>query len=171
MKEQKLLKQAIRGDHQAFLYILQAAKADLYRTAYAFLKNEQDVLDAIQEVTVRAYQQIHTVREPRYLQTWLVRIMINVCQDQLKRRERNIPVAAILDAPIEESIDAFAIDEALQQLTATERELIHIKYFLGLKNKEIAQLLEIPEGTVKSRIHHTLKKLKPLLAEERDDHV
>lgn len=97
--------------------------------------------------------------------------MINVCQDQLKRRERNIPVAAILDAPIEESIDAFAIDEALQQLTTTERELIHIKYFLGLKNKEIAQLLEIPEGTVKSRIHHTLKKLKPLLAEERDDHV
>lgn len=67
MKEQKLLKQAIRGDHQAFLHILQAAKADLYRTAYAFLKNEQDVLDAIQEVTVRAYQQIHTVREPRYL--------------------------------------------------------------------------------------------------------
>ena len=62
MEEVEIAKKAIKGDEQAFLQVMQLYKDTLYRTAFAFLKNEHDALEAMQEVTFRAYQKIHTVR-------------------------------------------------------------------------------------------------------------
>ncbi|MDN4606603.1 sigma factor [Sporosarcina highlanderae] len=90
MNERELSEKAIGGDDDAFLSLMQFHKEALLRTAIAFLKNDQDALEALQEVTYRAYKKIHTVREPAYVKTWLIRIMMNYCQDQLKRGKRYV---------------------------------------------------------------------------------
>ena len=78
-----VIKRAINGDDNAFLQVIDAYKIDLYKTALAYLRNEEDALEAIQEVTYRAYQNISNVRNKQYIKTWLIRIMINYCNDQL----------------------------------------------------------------------------------------
>ena len=74
----ELAKKAIKGSDDAFLELMFAHREALFKTALAYLKNEKEALEAIQEVTFRAYEKINTVRNPEYTKTWLVRIMIEL---------------------------------------------------------------------------------------------
>jgi RNA polymerase sigma factor (sigma-70 family) len=82
------VQKAINGDDEAFLKLMQTYKMDLYKTALAYLGNKEDSLEAIQEVTYRAYRSIYDLQKPAYVKTWLIRIMINYCNDQLKKNKR-----------------------------------------------------------------------------------
>lgn len=172
MEPVEIANKAIKGDDQAFLQVMQLYKDTLYRTAFAFLKNEHDALEAMQEVTFRAYQKIHTIKEPTYMKTWLVRIMMNYCQDQLKKRKRYNSSETLQEKGFTEDTTRLEIDEAIASLTSGEQQLIFLKYFQNTKIKEIAELEKIPEGTVKSRLHKALKSLRNFLSEKGDaDHV
>lgn len=153
-------KRAIAGDDEAFLALMQLHKEDLLRTAFAFLKNEHDALEALQETTYRAYKKIHTVKEPAYVKTWLIRIMINYCQDQLKKNKRVIMDGRSNDSSMTDDFAPFELAEALATLTDEEQQLIYLKYFQDIKIKDIAVIEKIPEGTVKSRLHKILKTLR-----------
>ncbi|WP_391207267.1 sigma-70 family RNA polymerase sigma factor [Psychrobacillus sp. L4] len=171
MEEEEVASNAIKRDEQAFIQLMQLHKEDLYRTAFAFLKNEHDAVEAMQEVTFRAYEKIYTVKEPKYMKTWLIRIMMNYCQDQLKKKKRFISNEVLQEAGY--SVDStMELEEAIASLTSDEQQLIFLKYFQGTKIKEIAEIKKIPEGTVKSRLHTALKSLRSFLAEKGDvDHV
>lgn len=172
MHKFELEKKAINRDEDAFLEVMHLHKDDLYRTVFAFLKNEDDAIEAVQEVTVRAYKKIHTVRQPAYLKTWLIRIAINYCQDQLRAKKRFSSSNDLQEFGDEENFTYLEIEEALAVLSNTEQRLIHMMYFQDIKIKEIAALENIPEGTVKSRLHKTLKTLRNFLSEKGDvDHV
>jgi len=159
-----LAKQAIAGDEQALVELLARQEDTLYRTAYAYLKNEHDSIEAIQELTYRALRKIHTVKEPTYIATWLVRIMINICLDMKKKQEKFVynhdgDIASTDQQP-------FELADIIASLPIEQQELIYLKYFQDMKNADIAQLKQIPEGTVKSRLHTTLKKLRVLIGKE-----
>lgn len=172
MGDIELAKRAIKRDEQAFLSIIHLHKETLYRTAFAFLKNEHDAIEAVQEVTVRAYKKIHTVKEPNYLKTWLVRIMMNYCQDQLRLKKRYTSSEHLQETGTSESYTFLEIEEALAALPDKEQRLIHLMYFQDTKIKDIAIVENIPEGTVKSRLHKTLRTLRSFLSEKGDeDHV
>lgn len=172
MDEIDLAKKAIKRETESFLELMNLYKESLYRTAFSFLKNEQDALEALQEVTVRAYKKIHTVKEPQYMKTWIIRIMINYCQDQLKYKKRFVDGQELYETRVELDFTHLEIEEALATLPDTAQRLIHLKYFQDVKNKEIAAIEKIPEGTVKSRLHHTLKALRKFLTEKGGaDHV
>lgn len=166
MDELSVAEKARDGDRNAFITLMDLHKITLYRTAFAYLKNEQDALEAIQEVTVRAYKKIHTVREPRFMKTWLIKIMMNYCQDQLKMKKRFISTAQLGEIKVAADDAYLEIEEALETLTHQEQRLIQLKYFQDLKNKDIAIVEKIPEGTVKSRLHHSLKKLRKFFREK-----
>ncbi|MBB4825490.1 RNA polymerase sigma-70 factor (ECF subfamily) [Sporosarcina luteola] len=152
MDERKIAEKAIAGDEVSFLTIMHLHQEPLLRTAMAFLKNEQEALEALQEVAYRAFNKIHTVREPAYLKTWLIRIMMNYCQDRLTHRERFM-----------------VSDDALSK---EEQQLIYLKYLQNVKIKEIAVLSNIPGGTVKSRLHKILRSLRNHMADKGGmDHV
>lgn len=85
MQHLELSKQAINGNHASFLQILEANEDIYYRIAYSFLRNEHDALEAIQEFTYRSFKKIHTVRQPQFLSTWLIRVLLNVCHDMKKK--------------------------------------------------------------------------------------
>lgn len=172
MDEFTLAKRAIKRDEQAFLEIIHLYKETLYRMAFAFLKNEHDSIEALQEVTVRAYKKIHTVKQPQYIKTWLIRIMMNYCQDQLRKKKRFTSSEKLQELGVDSNFTFLEIEEALAKLPEIEQRLIHLMYFQDIKIKEIALIESIPEGTVKSRLHKTLRTLRNFLSEKGDvDHV
>ncbi|WP_144510081.1 sigma-70 family RNA polymerase sigma factor [Bacillus sp. FJAT-22090] len=159
-----LEKRAIAGEEQAILELLRRHEDTLYRTAYAYLKNEHDAIEAVQELTYRALKKLHTVKEPAYIATWLVRIIINISLDVKKKQEKfvynhDVEIPSVDQQP-------FEIADIIASLSIEQQELIYLKYFQDMKNGDIAQLKQIPEGTVKSRLHTTLKRLRILIGKE-----
>ncbi|WP_313894088.1 sigma-70 family RNA polymerase sigma factor [Psychrobacillus sp.] len=167
MGERKMVEKAIKGDEEAFLELLHCYQEALYRTAISYLKNEGDALEAVQEVTYRAYRNIKTVKEPAYFKTWLIRIMMNYCQDALKKSKREVPKDRITSMQsVSEDFTFLEVEEALGSLSDYERELLHLKYFEDVKIKDIAVMWNTPEGTIKTRLHKALRALRTSFEEK-----
>lgn len=165
-----LAKRAIAGDEQALVALLQQHEASLYRIAFSYLKNKHDAIEAIQEHTYRCFRSIRKVKEPAYIETWLVRVLINICHDMKRKGQREIPSEYMEEnvAVSAENANAMSlvVMEAIEQLTLAQQELIYLKYFQDQKNADIADALQVPEGTIKSRLHTALNKLKLWFREE-----
>lgn len=167
LSEKLLVKKAIKGDEEAFLGLIHSYEEALYRTAISYLKNEVDALEAIQEVTYRAYRNIKTVKEPAYFKTWLIRIMMNYCQDIIKKKKREILEEGIIGLKgVSEDFTFLEVEEALLSLSDYERELLHLKYFEDIKIKDIAIMWSTPEGTIKTRLHKALRALRESFEEK-----
>jgi RNA polymerase sigma-70 factor (TIGR02954 family) len=172
------VKAAIRGDHEAFYLLMQEHKVRLYRIAYSYLKNETDALEAIQEVTYRAYIKIKKLREPQFFGTWLTRIMINYCVDEVKKRKRMIPSEMDLEKhegiPAEgtgTSLNKIGIETALEQMDPKYQTIIRLKYFHDETITSIAETLDKPVGTVKTWLNKALKQLRRQLEREGETHA
>lgn len=92
MSIESLVKKAKKGDDQAFYELIIEHKAQMYRIVLSYLKNDADSLEAIQEVTFRAFKQIKKLKEPSFFSTWLIRILINYCIDEQKRKQKVVVV-------------------------------------------------------------------------------
>jgi RNA polymerase sigma factor (sigma-70 family) len=104
---EQLVSSAQQGDDDAFYKLMQTHKEKLYRVAYAFFRNETDALEALQEVTCRAYLKLPKLKQPAYVSTWLTRIMIHVCVDEQKRKKRSLASDMGSDAPIRDDRSLF----------------------------------------------------------------
>ncbi|MDI7741178.1 sigma-70 family RNA polymerase sigma factor [Lysinibacillus fusiformis] len=164
MDELELANQAINGNEAALLQLLHLYKEPMYRVAYSYMQNEHDANDALQEMTYQCLKNIHKVQLPQYFKTWLVRIVINTCL-MMKRQQKRIVVTDDLQEQPQNMSELFELNDVISLLPIEQQELIHLKYFKDLKNSDIAILQNIPEGTVKSRLHKTLKKLRQFLGE------
>lgn len=160
MDETSVARKAIQGEEEAFVALMQLHKEALLRTAFAFLRNEHEALEALQETTYRAFRKIRTLKEPAYAKTWLIRIMINYCQDQIKKDKRYVRNGKDPDSSFSDDLSQLELQEALSTLSPAEQQLIYMKYFQDVKIKDIAAIEKIPEGTVKSRLHKTLRTLR-----------
>ncbi len=164
MNESELAKHAINGNEAAQLQLLSLYKESMYRVAYSYMRNEHDANDALQEMTYQCLKNIHKVQTPQYFKTWLVRVVINTCL-MMKRQQKQTFITNNVLEQSQYMTELFELNDVISQLPIEQQELIHLKYFRDLKNSEIATLQNIPEGTVKSRLHKTLKKLRQLLGE------
>jgi RNA polymerase sigma-70 factor (ECF subfamily) len=164
--EQLVLK-AKEGDDDAFLQIIGTVKIELYKTALAYLRNEEDAIEAIQEVTFRSYKGLKDLKDPSYFKTWLIRIMINYCNDTLKMQKRMVlNEDLLLTIGKSENYSLMEIQDAMQALDERSREILTLKYFHDLKIKDIAGTLDCPEGTVKTWLNKALKSLREKLEEK-----
>ncbi|GLC90045.1 sigma-70 family RNA polymerase sigma factor [Lysinibacillus piscis] len=164
MDEIDLAKRAINGDETAQLQLFALYKESMYRVAYSYMRNEHDANDALQEMTYQCLKNIHKVQSPHYFKTWLVRIVINTCLMMQRQQKRMVITDQLMEQP-QHMTELFELNDIITQLPTDQQELIHLKYFQDLKNSDIAALHNIPEGTVKSRLHKTLKKLRHLWGE------
>ena len=166
----QLVEEAINGDDQAFLKLIQLYKIDLYKTALSYLRNKEEALEAIQEVTYRAYKSIQAVRDATYFKTWLIRIMINYCNDQLKKKKRLVFADELLNVQGNlENHERMELKDAMMGLDDRSREILTLKYFNDMKIKEIASTMQCPEGTVKTWLNKALKALRDKLEEKGGD--
>ena len=129
----------------------------LYHISYAMLRNESDCEDAVQEALLRAWQKRGTLRD----------MVANTCTELLRRKQRTTltDIPEEMPAPQSDAIDHMAVMDALAELTPQMRVCMTLHYLDGWRVPEIAQMLDIPEGTVKTRLMHARKRMETLLRE------
>lgn len=136
----------------------------LYRIARTILRSDADCEDAIQEALLRAWSRLGTLREEAYFETWLIRILINECRTLMRRRQ-SIEVELSEDIAQPDSQER-ALLAALLKLPEKHRIPLELHCIEGYSVKETAQLLHLPEGTVKWRLSRGRTLLKTELGEE-----
>jgi RNA polymerase sigma-70 factor (ECF subfamily) len=174
--ERNLILRAKNGDGEAFSLLTRAYIRRVYRAAYAVVRNHADAEDVAQETFVRAYQSIGRFDESRPLFPWLYRIARNLCINRIQRvtrREVEMPEYDYLQdrsAGPEEELVAVSerqkVRAAVAALPAQHRAIIELCHFQECSYREIADILEIPIGTVMSRLYHARRKLRELLEEQ-----
>ncbi len=135
----------------------------LYRVSYGLLHNPGDQADAVQECIRRALEKREALRDPRFMGTWMVRILINVCHDMLRKRKREFPSGEIPIAITPTS--NFLMVDAFSRLEERFRLPLILHHIEGYTTKEIARMLHIPEGTVKNRLIKARKLFKIIIEE------
>ncbi len=164
------------GDREAFKTLTSLYQRKIYLLAYSFFRNRDDALDIVQETFLRLYQKADMYKEGHSFQNWLLQIAKNLCIDYYRKHYRH-EGETNRDKPVEElnltsddpslrpdSLglnDAFA--ECLEKLTERQRMIFVMKHYNQLKYKEIAQILDIAVGTVKSLNFKATQNLKILM--------
>lgn len=151
-----------------FISHSEAIRSRLYRTALMYLGGEHAAVDAVDEAVFRAFKKYKTLREDGFFETWLTRILINVCKDELRRRGREVLVAELPEEEYRERLDALPLWEAVAALPEELRSVIILRYFTGLTLEETAAALDVPRGTVSSRQKRALELLRLDLLDERE---
>lgn len=137
----------------------------MYRIAYAILWNDADCADAVSEAVFRGWMKKDGLREEAYLETWLIRILINCARDLLKKRSA-VPLPEQYEPAGTESVEDGVLREALQKLPDKYRLPLLLHHSEGYSLAEVAAMLKIPEPLVKSRLHQARAALRALLGEE-----
>lgn len=158
-----LVKQALRGNKDAFVELIQQNTQDMYKVARSILTNEEDIADAIQETILTCYEKLKTLQQPKYFKTWLTRILINQCNDIVRREKREIPGDVFIYASdVDTQMGDSEFRQMLSGLDEKYRLIVVLYYVRGLRVKDIAELLEMNEGTVKTRLARGREKLKEM---------
>ncbi|API92258.1 MULTISPECIES: RNA polymerase sigma factor [Virgibacillus] len=163
-----LIKKAQNSDEKAFAKIFEKYEADLYKVAYVYVGNQDAALDVIQETAYRSFKSIKFLKESQYLKTWLIKIAINCSIDYIRSQTKNkiididkLPLVNEDSRDFTDNIDwKITLNELIQQLEPAEKTVIILRFYNDLTIKQVAKLLEIPLGTVKTILYRALKKLK-----------
>lgn len=152
-------------DHKTFAIRLEPLRMRLYKTALLYLDSESQALDAVDEAVYKGLRSCRSLRQPEYFETWLTRILINVCYDQLRRQRRFVPLEELSETAVEE-FDALPLKEALRRLPKELRDVVILRYFADCTLAETADILGIPLGTAATRQRKALQLLRLELSEE-----
>ncbi len=151
---------------ETFSKLVLESEQTLYRISMSMLKNEADCEDAVQTAILTAYEKLSSLKKEEYFRTWLVRILINVCNKQLGRRGKiiNLDDNEYTAEPSVPSHDKnVELKIALENLPQKFRQVIVLFYIEGFSVTNIKNILGIPEGTVKSRLSKGRSLLKSSL--------
>jgi RNA polymerase sigma-70 factor (ECF subfamily) len=168
----QLIERTMAGDQKAFEQIFEGHKNLVYKTAYLILDNGREAEDALQETFLKAYRSLGSYDPSKgAFTTWLYRITVNQCLNQRRRLRRFLPLGShveqIVPMSLEEEVsEGEALRSALEKLSPKLRAVIVLRFFLDLSYGELAQILKVPLGTVKSRLNLALKKAHEELESE-----
>ena len=140
----------------------------LYRLAYSYVKNEQDAMDIVQDVTYKALKNERKLRQPEYLTTWLYRVTVNASLDFLRRHKRE---SAGVPLPEDGRTDDYLrldLFEQLDQLDPKSRTVVVLRFFEDRTLQQIAEITGESLNTVKTRLYRALHTLKIRLEDGRD---
>lgn len=180
MNEPELIRRARRGDDAAWAQIAAEHQQAVYRLAYLITGSPHDAADVAQDAFIRALRGLDRFDASRPLRPWLLQIARNLARNHhrslrryraaLRRRAQQEPEPVL--RPVAQSDDqrrAQRLWEAVKQLKAQDREAIYMRHFLELPTEEAAAALGIAPGTIKSRLHRALARLKELIEREYPD--
>lgn len=160
----ELATEAQKGNMEAFSNLIMNLEQDLYRIASIRLKSADDIDDAIQMTIEKALKNIKRLKEPQYIKTWIIRILINNCNDICKRKKKNIEYNENIELNVKnynEEVDAkldFYI--LIKSLNDKEKITMTLYYSENLTTKEISKILKEPESTIRNRISRAVSKLR-----------
>ena len=179
-----LVKASQRGDMRAFEELVARHRDKVYARAYSMMRNEEEAIDLSQEAWVKGWQRLRQFQGESSFGTWMTRIVINLCLDQLRKQkrpraesieemdeesggvERQMPVITVNPtAGLERAELRERIDRALGQLSYEHRTALVLHEFEELEYKEIAKVMGCSIGTVMSRLFYARRKMAALLAD------
>ena len=171
MEDILLVKKAIKGDREAFEYLINMYFDRLYKEAYLRCKHEEDAKEIVQETIYKAYKNVKSLKEAKYFKTWLSKILINVSNDYMSKNgkidlehDENHYVKEIYnDNQVEIKIDLY---NAMDELEDKYKDVIILRYVEDLKIEDISKILERPINTIKTHIRKAIKDMKNLLKED-----
>lgn len=162
-----LIKKAQRGDEEAFIQAINEYLTPMYKIARIRLQSEEDIGDAIQDTILAAYKDLHKLRQPRFFKTWITRILINKCNDIVQSKGKVLYVEdysqidegnlTFKHTDVDSDID---FKQTLTMLSETHRTVIVLHYVNGFTSREISEILNEKENTIKSQLNRARQKLK-----------
>jgi RNA polymerase sigma-70 factor, ECF subfamily len=178
----KRIKQVLKGDQNAFAELVELYKDKVFQICYRMLGNRHEAEDIAQEAFIRAYVNIETFNQKRKFSTWLFRIATNLCIDRIRKKKPDYyldaevagtdgltmysQVAADVQMP-EDEVENMELQETIQKeiskLPEKYRSVIVLKYIEELPLQEISEILDMPLGTVKTRVHRGREALRKQL--------
>ncbi|MFD6439021.1 RNA polymerase sigma factor SigW [Peribacillus sp. NPDC060186] len=176
------INQVLKGDHNAFGEIVELYKDKVFQICFRMLGNRQEAEDLAQEAFVRAFVNIRSFNIQMKFSTWLYRIATNLCIDRLRKKKPDFYLDAEVSgteglnmysqiasdmAKPEDEVESLELQETIQveimKLPEKYRSVIVLKYIEELSLKEISEILDLPVGTVKTRIHRGREALRKQL--------
>lgn len=178
----KRIEQVLKGDQSAYADIVNLYQHKLYQVCYRMLNNKQESEDIAQEAFIRAYINLHTFDQKRKFSTWIYRIATNLCIDRIRKKKPDYyldaevagtdgldmysKIASTEQLP-EQQLEQMELQERIQyeisRLPEKYRSVIVLKYIEELSLQDISEILDMPLGTVKTRIHRGREALRKQL--------
>ena len=163
---EQLVRKAKKHNKEAFEDLMQGQAQSMYKVAKAILRNDEDVLDAMQETALTCWEKIGTLKQNRYFKTWLIKILINHCNEICRKRKNTVSDEAIAEMGVqEESFLNVEWQDFLNRLDVKCRTVVILYYVQGFKTREIAEILKVNESTVRSRLAAAREKMEKLYEE------
>lgn len=188
----RLVEAVKRGDQKAFRALFERYQRRVFSIAYGFVRNPEDAMDLVQEAFVKVHRHLDSFQGNSSFYTWLYRITVNVCIDRIRRERKRRSVeyddgvahedAAESETPVVSTTTGVSparalgqkelaqkIDEASRKLSPAHMEILILREVDGLSYEELAEVLDIPKGTVMSRLFHARHNLAKHLKDYMDE--
>jgi RNA polymerase sigma-70 factor (ECF subfamily) len=168
--DRDLVEQARRGDREAFAVLVHQVSDQLYAIAFRILRDTGHAEDALQNALVLAWRRLPKLRESDRFEAWIHRILVHACYDESQRTRSWRTTVTALPIDIPERSDSTSriadrdeLERAFRHLSIEQRAVFVLHHYLGLPLVEVAELLGIPAGTARSRLHYAMAGLRDAL--------
>ncbi|MFD3449670.1 sigma-70 family RNA polymerase sigma factor [Microbacteriaceae bacterium 4G12] len=166
----KIFKINKKKNKEEFSNLFKTYQHDLYRMAFTYTKNPEDAMDVVQEAAYRAFLKFDTVKEIKYVKTWLIKITVNCAYDLLRKKQKIVQIRnEDLYISSSENFDiplALSLEALLNLLNSNERIIIFLKYYQEYTFQQISEIINLPSSTVKSIHYRALNKLRERIRRE-----
>ena len=163
----RLLQDAVGGDPHAFDALVGPLVEPGYRLALSILGGREDAEDAVQEATIKAWRNLHQLKDGSVVRSWFLTIVANQCRTMRRGRWWSVVKLANPEqrqtGPEDEAVDRTDLQRALGRLAPDDRLVLHLRYYMDLPLPEVATVLGISETATKSRIHRAAQRLRPAI--------
>ena len=163
----RLVEQAREGDDAAFTELVDLDGDLCYAIAFRILRDAERAQDAVQQAFLLAWRELPRLRDPERFGPWLHRLLVNACYEELRRHRRWSAHIRVLPVdgpdgpdPTVSVDDRDALDRAFERLTPQHRAVFVLHHHAGLSLAEVAEVVGVPVGTVKSRLHYATRTLR-----------
>src|SRR5262245_26568452 len=168
----ELVERAMAGDHDAFSELARVSIGRLYAVARLILRDQALAEDATQEALVAAWRDLSALRDPDRFDAWLHRLLVRACYRELRRARRRPVIDTDVDVLMLEPVvadsslslaDRDQLERAFRDLDPDQRAVIVLHFYAGLPLAEVAEIVGVPVGTAKSRLHRATRTLRAVL--------
>jgi RNA polymerase sigma-70 factor, ECF subfamily len=168
--DRDLVETAQRGDREAFAILARSRGDRLFGLAQRILRDIDRAEDAVQQTLVIAWRELPRLRDPDRFDPWLTRLLVNACYAEAKRVRRQAANVRVLPvdgpaAPDETQLvlDRDQLERGFRRLAPEQKAVLVLRHYLALEPAEIAEVLGIPEGTARSRLHYAHRAMRAAL--------
>jgi len=152
--------------NEEFAQHVESIRDKLYKTAMLYMGSHSQAVDVLDEAIYKALCGHKRLKSEEYFDTWITRILINECYNEMRRHKKLYPMEAIEETATAQEFDSLPLKEAVRHLPKDLKDIIILRYFSGFTLAETAGMLNIPQGTAATRQRKALKLLRLELEEE-----